>query len=124
MATAPQSRWAAFYFDGETPTRHEVAAVIMHQGIEIHRSDGSTLWWRHDEIRRTHGALSGQHVRLERVGQSVRRSSSRSARSFKPFDRLPRIGKTAAVLAHGQTGFNTWLLLWPWPSYSQPCTCG
>ena len=68
MATAPQSRWAAFYFDGETPTRHEVAAVIMHQGIEIHRSDGSSLWWRHDEIRRTHGALSGQHVRLEKGG--------------------------------------------------------
>ena len=66
MQVIEPRRWQGHYFDGRTPTRHEVTILVTNAGLQIEKTDGSTLWWPYDKVRQTEDFYSTGQVRLEK----------------------------------------------------------
>jgi len=59
------SEWTGFYYDGRTARREAVTVTIGAGGLDIRRSDGSTIHWPFDGVRQTQGAFAGEQLRIE-----------------------------------------------------------
>lgn len=61
-----RTTWSGQYYGGETATREDVSITVSPAGLRVDRADGSSLWWRYDELTQTQGFHRGEPVRLER----------------------------------------------------------
>jgi predicted Zn-dependent protease len=60
------TRYAATYFDGKTPRRHEIELVVTPNGLRLVFPDGRTELWPYAELRQTQGHYTGEELRFER----------------------------------------------------------
>jgi Zn-dependent protease with chaperone function len=68
-ARVVQRQWRGHYLDGRRAVRREAAGHLTATGLAITLDDGTSLWWRLDEIRQSQGRHAGEPVRLERGGE-------------------------------------------------------
>ncbi len=63
--------WPGRYLDGTTAHAESVTVVPAAHGLEIRRSNGSTVVWPYVEVTQTQGNYHGEHVRLERGTEPI-----------------------------------------------------
>lgn len=116
-----QTIWEAQYYGGQVAKKETVSLEPSPLGLRLDLPDGSTQFWRWDEVRQTQGNHRGDPVRLERGGDlgeavvvmdqeflnAVHDIAPEAARRFHhPARRLRNLwllltGSVAAILAGG-----------------------